>query len=753
MSKLPGLAAPLFSSWPGLAISALLAACGGGGGAETPTAPVLGAQPQAATILAGKSASFSITAPAETAATYQWRLNGQAASNGTVAVGDCAGALVAGATTALLSLSNAPMACNQSRVSALVSNAAGSTASSDAVLTVVGFTAQPVNKAVFAAGSTALSVTSSAPAAATYQWRLNGVDLPNGTVVGGACAGTAVTGSTTVTVTLSAVPAACDGASFSVAVTLGGETLASQAAALAVTAVNAAPAAATILSGSAATFSVATAGSATLQYAWQLNGQTVSNGSLSTGPCAGAAIAGATSASMTISSAPTACHNSPVIATLTNTSGASFITPSVPVNVAGFSSQPVVPSSVTSGSSLELSVAAGGHSVTSTTAWSLNGASLSNGIQGSGPCAGMSVVGATGNTLGLSNLPASCSGATVTATLSNALGSVSSTPATLTVAAGDSRNGTYKAFGPNGVTYDLTVNFNTLTYRVAAPSGAVLAGTITANATQSGAAETGTYSLSTVGGAGLGGAVRAIADGLVGNLQPASGVDAVPFIAAKRFVRSAAEWTTAVDLAVLGRDFSAVAPNAPDSRIATVQISAGGLTSCSGNAIASVAGCVAAGNSLTQYTASYNPDGSVSLVNQADASDTFVAHFAKLGAETVYLRANNNPAGIPRVRYGLQTNNAVGTTGVAASTDASWISALTAGAALTMNGVGANGTLTSRSGNYVGDALGSGLVTYAQAGGGNYFAARSPSLVVVVGARDPSRPTINGHMALGAANP
>ncbi len=735
-----------------MGLSALLAACSGGGG-STSTAPVLGAQPQAATVLAGKSATFSVSAPAEASATYQWRLNGQTATNGLVATGDCAGAVVAGATSATMTLGSTPINCNQSRVSVLVSNATGSTASSDAVLTVVGFTAQPSNKAVFANGATTLSVTSNAPAGATYQWQLNGASLANGAVPSGACVGAIAAGSNTVAVTLTNVPATCDGASFGIVVTVGNETTTSAPMVLAVTNVTAAPATATVLSGNVATFGVTTVGSATLQYAWQLNGQVVTNGPVTTGPCAGAVIAGATTASMTLSSAPTACHNSAVTATLTNADAASFTTPSVPLNVAGFGSQPVVPASVTSGTSVELTAAAGGFAVPSTTTWSLNGTTLSNGIQGTGACAGMTVAGATTSSLSLANVPASCSGTTVTATLSNTLGSVSTTPATLNVAAGDGRNGTYKAFATNGVTYELSVNFNDNTYRVVSPAGAVFAGTLTANTTQSGATEVGTYSLSNVGGAGLGGAVRAVTDGLVGNLQPSLGADAVPFIASKRFVRAATDIGAPIDLSVLGRDFSASAPNAPDSRIATVQISASGLASCSGNLIASVANCAAAGNNLLFYGATYNPDGSVLLVNQDDAADAFTAYFAKLGAEIVYLRASNNPLGVPRVRYGLQTNNTVGTTGVAATTDATWISALGADAALTMNGVGANGALTTRSGTYSGDALGSGLVTYAQAGGGNYFGARSPSLVVVVGARDFTRPTINGHMALGTANP
>jgi hypothetical protein len=756
MKKTPHFAVLPMGSWASMGLSVMLTACGGGGGGEpAPTAPVLGAQPQAATVLAGKTATFSATAPAETAATFQWRLNGQVLANGAVASGVCAGAVASGATAATLTLANAPLTCDQSRLSVQVGNATGSTPSNEAGLTVFGFTTQPANKALFVSGGATLSALSNAPAAATtLQWKLNGADLPNGVINGGACAGATAAGSTTLALTLTGVPSTCDGALFGIALSLGAETLASPQATLAVTQVSAAPAAATVLAGSAAVFRVATTGSAALQYAWGLNGQVLANGAVASGPCAGAVASGATTAAMTLSSAPTGCHNSPVTVTLTNASGVSLTPTAVVLNVAGFASQPMLPASVTSGTSVELAAPSGGFTVASTTVWSLNGAALSNGIQGSGICAGMSVVGATSSTLGLSNIPTSCSGAVVTATLSNTLGTVSSTPATLSVAAGDARNGTYKAFASNGVTYDLTVNFNNNSYRVVSPSGAALAGTLGANTTATGATEMGTFSLSRTGSTGLGGALRVVTDGLVGNLQPASGADAVPFIAARRFLRAASELSAPVDFRILGRDFNTTNPNAPDSRIATAQVSASGFGTCTGNAIASVANCTAVGNSLLSYSATYNADGSVLLVNPADATDVAVAYFAKLGTEWVYLRANNNPAGVARVRYGIESNNTVGAQGFAATTDATWVSMLDVGAAnLTMNGLGNNGLTVLRNGSFTGQFLGTGLVTYTQADGSVYFAARSPLLVIVAGARDTTRPTLNGHLALGTANP
>lgn len=735
------------------AATALLAACsGGGGGTAEATSPVIGAQPQAATVLAGKAATFTVTSPTEPGATFAWQLNGQVLNNGTVASGVCSGAVIAGATSATLTISNAPAPCNQSFVSASVANASGSTFSTAALLTVVDFTRLLVAMPTFANGSVSTSVSSNAPSSASTGWRLGGAPLTDGVIGSGSCAGTTVAGSTTNTISLTTIPAACHGVPLTAQLTLAGETLSSPVAMLLVTEVTRTPVAATLLAGGVSTFAVATAGHP-VTYAWRLNGVGIADGPIAAGACAGAVASGTTTAELTLRSVPVGCHGAAVTTALTSV-GPAFITPPATVNVAGFGSQPASPAAFVSGTVVTLTATSGGLAMPSTTTWSLDNSVLADGIQAGSPCAGMSVSGASTETLRLTNVPTSCSNAAVTATLTNSLGSVSTRPATLTVTPGDVRNGTYKAFATNGATYELTVDFNSRTYLVSDGASTSFRGSITPDTTAAGLAESGTFRLDAVGTTALGGAVRVLTDGLVGNLQPAPNVDAVSFIGARRFVRAGAEIAAPIDLRVLGREYLATSPDVAESRITTAQISASGLLVCSGNLIVAVANCAASGSTLLNYAATYNADGSVSLVNVADATETSLIHIVRFGTEIAYLRSGVSVSGGKRVRFGIQSSGIAGTTGWGASTDKSWVSAINLGATtMTANGVGAAGMALPRSAVFEGTILGGGLATYRQADGGGYFAARSPNLVVVVGARDFTRPALNGYMLVGAPAP
>ena len=93
---------------------------------ETPTvAPVITAQPSSQTIIAGNSATFSVTATGTWPLTYQWKHNGQVIN----------GQVIAGATSASYTISNVT-ASDAGSYTVVVSNEAGSVASEAAVLTV-----------------------------------------------------------------------------------------------------------------------------------------------------------------------------------------------------------------------------------------------------------------------------------------------------------------------------------------------------------------------------------------------------------------------------------------------------------------------------------------------------------------------------------------------------------------------------------------------------------------------------------------
>jgi hypothetical protein len=113
-----------WTAWAWLALG--LAACGGGESAPTPPAPVpsppvITQQPASQSVLAGQSATFSVVLADATGASYQWRRDGAA---------------VADASLATFTLAAAQVADSGSRWSVQVSNAGGSVTSAQAELIV-----------------------------------------------------------------------------------------------------------------------------------------------------------------------------------------------------------------------------------------------------------------------------------------------------------------------------------------------------------------------------------------------------------------------------------------------------------------------------------------------------------------------------------------------------------------------------------------------------------------------------------------
>jgi sugar lactone lactonase YvrE len=105
-----------------VAVVTLFGACGGGGGSSMPPAPpAITAQPAAATVNAGSTATFKVTATGATG--YQWKRNGQD---------------IAGATAGSYTLSPAASANNGDSYTVVVSNAGGSVTSDAAALRVTG---------------------------------------------------------------------------------------------------------------------------------------------------------------------------------------------------------------------------------------------------------------------------------------------------------------------------------------------------------------------------------------------------------------------------------------------------------------------------------------------------------------------------------------------------------------------------------------------------------------------------------------
>ncbi len=150
-------------------------ALGAGGAAAPipPPPPSITGQPSAQNVCAGANAIFSVTAAGEGTLTYQWQTNSVNISNNSH---------YGGATSATLTVTNVGSA-DAVNYRCVVSNAGGSTNSSQAALTVKAattITQQPANANVAPGGTTNFIVAATGDGALTYQWQKNQVNLSNG---------------------------------------------------------------------------------------------------------------------------------------------------------------------------------------------------------------------------------------------------------------------------------------------------------------------------------------------------------------------------------------------------------------------------------------------------------------------------------------------------------------------------------------------------------------------------------------------
>jgi len=127
------------------------------------TVPIITRQPEGQMVNAGGSASFSVTASSTSSLSYQWQFNG---------------ANIPGANAASYSIPAAPVgAAGAYRV--VVTDAAGSVTSSTAALLITQ--EQPQAAQTETGGSVSFVVTPSGTGPFSYQWQLNGTDLPGAT--------------------------------------------------------------------------------------------------------------------------------------------------------------------------------------------------------------------------------------------------------------------------------------------------------------------------------------------------------------------------------------------------------------------------------------------------------------------------------------------------------------------------------------------------------------------------------------------
>jgi uncharacterized repeat protein (TIGR01451 family) len=371
---------PARAAWV-LALAVALAACGGGGsgggGTPPPPLPTVTA-PHATTVDAGQPASFSVTPGGTGPFAYQWRRNGVAIPGAT------ASTYVIAATTA---------ADDGATISVVVTNGGGSIESAPARLTVrfaPRITSQPTGVAVATGAQATFTVAATGNPLPSFQWQRNGVDLPGGTEP---------------SVTIAATSAA-DGGTFTVvasnalgAVTSGGALL----EVLDPPVITADPVAVVVDEPQPATFSVTAAGSAPLTFSWTFNG---------------APLSGASASAITFSPTASSEDGAVLTATVTNRVGTITSAPAV-LTVRSAPRITAQPQSVTvqAGQTATFSVAAFGVLPLSFQ-WRRNG---------------LDIAGATASSFTTTATVLTDSGALFTVVVTNARGTVTSDPATLTV--------------------------------------------------------------------------------------------------------------------------------------------------------------------------------------------------------------------------------------------------------------------------------------------------------------------------------
>jgi len=284
----------------------VLSACsggggGGGGGGAAPgagnpspggnpppaaSAPKITAQPMAVTVDDGQTASFSVTASGSGPLGFQWQRGGQA---------------IAGATSSSFSIPATTIADHGAQFSVVVTNSAGSVTSSLATLNVRALaptiTGQPQTTFVLVGGSATFTVAAIGTAPLQFQWRRNSV------AIGGANSASFV------------IPSAAftdSGAIFDVVVSNAGGTATSTGAVLTVgpvvvgPSISIPPQDATVLAGSAATFTVTADGTAPLSFQWRRNATP---------------IAGATNATLNLASVALSDDGAAFTVVVTNAAG------------------------------------------------------------------------------------------------------------------------------------------------------------------------------------------------------------------------------------------------------------------------------------------------------------------------------------------------------------------------------------------------------------------------------------------------
>ena len=350
-------------------------------------APSITTQPSGASVAAGSSVTFTVAASGTAPLSYQWQKNSAA---------------ISGATSASFTIATA-QASDAANYACVVTNSAGSATSNTATFTVTSaavaptITTSPVGASTVVGGSVTFVVAASGTAPLTYQWQK----------IGAAISGATGTNFTIASAQLS------DAGSYTGVVTNSAGSATSAAAPLSVTtpviapSITTDPVSASVTTGTSVTLTVAASGTPPLSYQWQKNGSP---------------IPGATATSYAIASAQSgdAANYTCVVTNSAGsaTSASATLTVTAAAVAPGLTTQPVA-ATVNVGGAASFTIVASGTAPLSYQ-WQKNGTAIP---------------GATAASYAMAAVQSGDAGSYV-CTVTNSVGSITSSGATLTVTTG-----------------------------------------------------------------------------------------------------------------------------------------------------------------------------------------------------------------------------------------------------------------------------------------------------------------------------
>lgn len=321
------------------------------------------------------------------------------------------------------------------------------------------------------------------------------------------------------------------------------------------------------------------------------------------------------------------------------------------------------------------------------------------------------------------------------------------------VAAGDARNGSYKAFATNGTRQTLALNFDVATYAWTDSSGATLSGSFTADANEAG---TYVFQSSRITTAANTARFRVGQDTVLGAFPFAVTQAATEIHAIQPFVASRALETQQAALDGTYNRFGIdVGETSKTSNISQFRISDGGtrLVRCADANINHMDSCPASSLQAWQVSPG-SVSGMWSMVETASPSNTANFALANIGDQKIFLIAGkslNDPRNaVFRIGVPEGTDWPAGT-GYGTTTGGSWGKVqVAANNTSTRTGVATDGSPVQTANNYtlMGAGRPDGMRQLHNAStGATYFAMQGARIFAIVGANDIAHGT-NGYLQI-----